>query len=341
VSAPMLAFLGPSLPSHQARALAPCRVLPPARAGDIWKALALRPRVIVLIDGVFESQPSVWHREILDALACGVAVFGASSMGALRAVELQAFGMVGVGEIFAAFRDGRLIDDSEVALLHADAEHGFRRLTEPLVNVRHHLARARAAKVISKASADRVLKAAEGLFYQDRTWPKLLDAARLSPDARQRLAAFPREDLKAKDARACLVAASDFLASGAWQPPLRRPQPPSHARRRRTESSPRSTDADAGLRRALIAAYARDSGLDARADAQVLAGLLAAGVEADRAGRLAEDVALERLSLDWAARLVNDGPSPAEASADEALLSRIRSGRGRSASGRPAGRPRG
>ena len=94
----LIVFLGPSLPSSETRRIARCTVLPPARQGDIWRALIEhRPRAIALIDGVFESQPSVWHGEILDALDSGVRVFGASSMGALRAAELQAFGMVGVG----------------------------------------------------------------------------------------------------------------------------------------------------------------------------------------------------------------------------------------------------
>ena len=64
------------LPAEEARKLANCRVLPPARQGDVWRALSLRPRVIALVDGVFEAQPSVWHHELLAALEAGVALFG-------------------------------------------------------------------------------------------------------------------------------------------------------------------------------------------------------------------------------------------------------------------------
>jgi len=46
------------------------------------------------------------HHELLDALEEGVAVFGGASMGALRAAELWQHGMVGVGKIFRAYRDG-------------------------------------------------------------------------------------------------------------------------------------------------------------------------------------------------------------------------------------------
>ena len=45
-------------------------------------------------------------------------------MGALRAAELHAFGMRGVGRIFEAFRDGELEDDDEVAVVHGPAEPG-------------------------------------------------------------------------------------------------------------------------------------------------------------------------------------------------------------------------
>ena len=42
-------------------------------------------------DGVFHTERSIWHRELLEAVACGIHVIGASSMGALRAAELEPF----------------------------------------------------------------------------------------------------------------------------------------------------------------------------------------------------------------------------------------------------------
>jgi len=65
----LIVFLGPSLPADEAHRLASCRVLPPARQGDVWRALSLRPRAIALVDGLFEAQPSVWHHELLAAMA--------------------------------------------------------------------------------------------------------------------------------------------------------------------------------------------------------------------------------------------------------------------------------
>src|SRR4051812_27007288 len=99
-------FLGPSLPVAAARALLPgARFLPPARKGDVYRELHRGVEVVVLIDGVFQSTASVWHRELLAALDNGVTVIGASSMGALRAAELHPHGMIGEGLIYEWYRD--------------------------------------------------------------------------------------------------------------------------------------------------------------------------------------------------------------------------------------------
>ena len=92
----IVVFLGPTLGHDDARALLPnARFLPPARQGDVYRAVrAHDPKKIGLVDGVFLNVPAVWHREILWALEQGVEVFGAASMGALRAAELDDFGMM-------------------------------------------------------------------------------------------------------------------------------------------------------------------------------------------------------------------------------------------------------
>ncbi len=175
----VVAFLGPSLSAAEARRVAPCRVLPPARAGDVLAVLPERPLAIALVDGLFDTTPSVWHHELVLALDAGVAVFGASSMGALRAAELGGYGVVGVGRIFGWYRDGRIDDDGEVALLHGDAAHGFRPLTVPLVNVRAAADAARAERLVAAGEARAVVAAAAAIPYAERTWPRVLSAARL------------------------------------------------------------------------------------------------------------------------------------------------------------------
>ncbi|WP_242357118.1 TfuA-like protein, partial [Anaeromyxobacter sp. SG64] len=209
----LVVFLGPSLHAAEASRLAPCRVLPPARAGDVLAVLPARPLAIALVDGLFDTTPSVWHHELLAALDAGVAVFGGASMGALRAAELERHGVVGVGAIFRAYRDGVLDDDAEVALLHGDAEHAFRPLTVPLVAVRAAADAARAARLLSPREARAVVVAAAELHYTGRTWPLVLAGAKLPEPARERLRAFLPDapDPKADDARACVEAAAAFV----------------------------------------------------------------------------------------------------------------------------------
>jgi hypothetical protein len=286
----LVVFVGPSLPADEVRALAPCRVLAPARAGDLFAVLPERPLAVALIDGVFESVPSVWHHEILAAQAAGVQVFGGASMGALRAVELERHGMVGVGRVFAWYRDGAVDDDGEVALLHADATFGYRPFTVPLVDVRGAVAFAVTRGMASRAEGRAVLEAAAALFYQARTWPAVLSASRLSPTARARLGPLlaSAPSVKAADARATVEAAAVFArARAAGAPPPARPElppPSSHARRLRLEAALSQRRGQApqpgravlaalearpdaarlaaqGLRRAVLAAQARSLGL--------------------------------------------------------------------------------
>ncbi|HEX9241927.1 MAG TPA: TfuA-like protein [Anaeromyxobacter sp.] len=285
----VVAFLGPSLPAGVARRLGPCRVLPPARAGDVLAVLPERPLAIALVDGLFDTTPSVWPHELLLALDAGVAVFGGGSMGALRAAELAPLGVVGVGRIFRWVRDGVIDDDGEVALLHGDAEHGFRPLTVPLVAVRAAAEDARAEGLLSAREARALVAAGAALRYGERTWPRVLAAARLGGPARERVRRFlPRaKDPKAEDARACVSAAIAFARArrqGAPPPTAPRVPTPSHVRRFRLrhartvvpgrgaipsgdvlEALALRPDAGRlaaeGLRRALLAGLARSAGL--------------------------------------------------------------------------------
>src|SRR5215207_9624276 len=131
-----IVFSGPSLPLSAVPQRPDLEWRPPLRQGDLRRAAMEGPDVLGVVDGYFETSPTVWHEEILFALDRGIAVYGAASIGALRAAELRTYGMIGVGRIFEWFRDGTLKDDDEVALLHGPPELGFLPLTEAMVNVR-------------------------------------------------------------------------------------------------------------------------------------------------------------------------------------------------------------
>ena len=102
-------FAGPSIYGLAKHTLAGIELRPPAACGDILRACRSDVSRIGLVDGVFETSPSVWHKEILFALSRGIRLFGAASMGALRAAECHHFGMEGLGRIFEQYKSGERI----------------------------------------------------------------------------------------------------------------------------------------------------------------------------------------------------------------------------------------
>jgi hypothetical protein len=214
MTAPVVVFLGPTLSHDEARDALDAEYRPPAAQGDVLRAALRRPRAIGLIDGVFERVPAVWHKEILFALSEGVHVYGAASMGALRAAELDAFGMRGVGNVYRAYADGLLEDDDEVAVAHADAEHGFRALSDAMVDVRATFASAVAAGVVAGATSDRLLARVKSTFYAERA---LVAALERGNEEHERLRAWlpkGRVERKREDAFALLRAIRRDLEEG-------------------------------------------------------------------------------------------------------------------------------
>lgn len=170
---PLIVFLGPSLSLVEARKILPnAYYLPPARSGDILRALRLNPKVIALIDGYFEQRPAVWHKEILVALEKGIAVIGGSSMGALRASELWQFGMQPVGDIAHDYAHGIINDDDEVAVLHCPGRLGYVPATDAMVNIRWKLQSAVLKGIISHEFSVLVEQAAKNMFYKERQLDK-------------------------------------------------------------------------------------------------------------------------------------------------------------------------
>lgn len=211
-------FAGPTLPAREGMRELDAVFLPPAAQGDVYRAARERPRAIGLIDGYFDCVPSVWHKEILWAMAEGIPVFGGASMGALRAAELASFGMEGVGAIFEAFLRGVLTDDDEVAVVHAPAEDGYRPLSEALVNIRATLASAEQQGVVDAPVRGSLERLAKALYYPERSWPVLLGqavAAGLPPEPLRALREWlprGRVDPKREDALALLRHMRESLA---------------------------------------------------------------------------------------------------------------------------------
>jgi hypothetical protein len=170
-------FAGPSLPPAFRPDDPALEWRPPVKQGEVYEVALARPAIIGIIDGYFEVTPTVWHKEILWAMAQGLHVYGSASIGALRAAELHHFGMVGIGRIFAAYRDGILTDDDEVAVLHGPEELGYPAVTEAMVNIRATLDKAVADHVLNRELALHLAKMGKALFYKGRNWDATLRLA--------------------------------------------------------------------------------------------------------------------------------------------------------------------
>lgn len=204
-------FLGPSLTREVAtRCLPGAAFMPPITRGALERFLDDPPAAVGIVDGEFYQRLAISPKEILPLLDAGVPVFGSSSMGALRAVELEAYGMVGVGKIFEQFRSGALDADDEVAMTFCPET--LRPLSEPLVNMRVALGAACAHGVVSERDAASVLDAMKELYFPDRTVRRLLaEAARVLGAERSTALRnwWPRApNAKAADAVALLRTAS-------------------------------------------------------------------------------------------------------------------------------------
>jgi hypothetical protein len=196
---PILVFLGPTLRLAEAEKTLDAVYLQPASQGDILLAAhAFHPRAMVLIDGLFEDRPAVRHKEILWAMAQGIVMIGAASMGALRAAELDRFGMVGVGLIYRWYRRWKLAPDDAVAVQSAPAELGFQPLTESLIDLQRTFSSLMRRNVITLAERNELSAIARRINFRDRTISAVLRAAEWPSsrhaEMRQELTAQKRAD---------------------------------------------------------------------------------------------------------------------------------------------------
>jgi hypothetical protein len=132
---------------------------------------------MVLIDGQFEDRPAVRHKEILWAMAQGIVVIGAASMGALRAAELSEFGMIGVGLIYRWYRRWRLAPDDAVAVLSGPPELGFLPLTDALVDLQRTFANLKRRNLITPAEHDLLTTMARTTNFRERRFDAILQQA--------------------------------------------------------------------------------------------------------------------------------------------------------------------
>lgn len=173
----------------------------PIQRGDLTQALNENPDIIGIIDGVFHQNSAVGHKEILNVMKNGIKVFGASSMGALRASELDTLGMVGIGYVYNQYASGEVDSDDDVAVM-LDSET-LEPLSEPLINMKYVFEKAVDENILTIDEKDELIGIAKKTYYPKRSYAKTLSESSLDNDKKGELINFIREskDIKKEDAK--------------------------------------------------------------------------------------------------------------------------------------------
>lgn len=176
----------------------------PIKRGDLSLALKEHPDIIAIIDGVFHQNSAVGHKEILNVLKSGIKVYGASSMGALRASELDSLGMIGIGYVYEQYASDKVDSDDDVAVM-LDSET-LEALSEPLINMNYVFENAVGENIITQDEKEELSKIAKETFYPQRNYAQTLAKSNLSSDKKDKLIDFIREspDIKKEDAKKLL-----------------------------------------------------------------------------------------------------------------------------------------
>ncbi|WP_458720590.1 TfuA-like protein [Candidatus Nitrosocosmicus sp. R] len=198
-------FLGPSLSREKARKILDADYRLPAKKGDLLQLILKEVDIVGLVDGYFLQDYPPTPIEVYNLVRKrNVKVFGSSSLGALRAVELGKYGMIGIGKIFRLFRDGILESDDEVAVTFTDYTNYK---SEALIDIRYNLFLAKKYKIIDNETGRSILKVSKQTYFPYRTYEDILDKCKLKyPEINSQVESFRgyvlnnKKSLKERDA---------------------------------------------------------------------------------------------------------------------------------------------
>ncbi|ADC46518.1 TfuA-like protein [Methanobrevibacter ruminantium M1] len=196
----IIVYLGLSIQEEEAKTILDADYRTPVKRGDILKAISEKPDIIGIIDGVFHHTPAVAHKEIMKALKMGITVVGASSMGALRASELDDLGMIGIGYVYKAYRSGKITSDDDVALSF-DPERNVP-ISEALVNIDYKLDLAVKEEIISEEDKEYIHNIAKDIYYPKRSYQYIFSKVEMEDEKKTKLIDFilKEKDIKYLDA---------------------------------------------------------------------------------------------------------------------------------------------
>jgi TfuA protein len=205
-----IVFLGPSLSIEKARKIINAEFLPPAKKGDFIKlSLISEKKIIILIDGVFLQDYPPTPIEVFQVVnKNNFQVYGASSLGALRAVELEKFGMKGYGRVFEIFKKNIINSDDEVAVTF---DNSYNLLSEAMIDIRYNLFLAFKKGIIDKETKQLITRTAKKLYFPFRSYENIVKKSiELYSDRRDTIEDFhnfvstQRQSLKELDAMGIL-----------------------------------------------------------------------------------------------------------------------------------------
>jgi hypothetical protein len=210
-----LVFIGPSLSHCECSQLLDADFLPPARRGCLN---SIAPGcVVAIVDGELPPDDFLPDYEISDALDRGVTLYGAASVGALRAFAFANRGMRGVGWVYDQYVAGRITSFDEIAVIYDPLS--MRRLSVPLADIRFWLDGLVAASRITPDEARTALEELRQLpvFDRDVVAIKKSLLGLLRQDVVQKeletITTFP--DVKRIDARELFDLLASLSTSGA------------------------------------------------------------------------------------------------------------------------------
>lgn len=183
----------------------------PVRRGDVFSSISENPDIIGIIDGVFHQSPSVGHKEIMQAIKRDIKVVGSSSMGALRASELDTLGMTGIGYVYKQYAEGLITSDDDVAVVFD--KDTLEAISEPLVNMDYAFKEAVKEGIISQEDKDELYKTAKDIFYPQRNYASVLAKCDLSEDKKSKLKEYVKNsvDIKKEDGLELLRYIKDMI----------------------------------------------------------------------------------------------------------------------------------
>lgn len=203
-----IVYLGPTLSRDEAIKILDADYRDPAKKGDFLMLSrdSDEKKYVGFVDGVFlhDYPPSpieVYHL----ATRKNIELIGAASLGALRAVELEKFGMKGIGKIFELYRNGIIDADDEVAVTFVRENNILQ--SEAMIDIRFNLFLAYKKGIITNQTKKRFAKIAKNIYFPFRNYEDIIKLTQQQfPLIHDELESFRnyilknRDSLKARDA---------------------------------------------------------------------------------------------------------------------------------------------